>query len=90
MVQVEGPGHLAALCRRDRFEPFLAVLASVYCGLSPLVISANTHRIWLVILPQAKLTWPGSDATFGFWQAVVISLWTVATLAATTGSASAG
>ena len=31
-------------------------------------------------LPQAKLTWLGSAATFGFWQAVVISLRTVATL----------
>ena len=31
-------------------------------------------------LPQAKLTWPGSETTFGFWQAVVISLCTVATL----------
>jgi hypothetical protein len=48
--------------------------------LSPLVINANTHKIWSVVLAQAKLTWPGSDATFGFWQAVVISLWTVATL----------
>ena len=49
-------------------------------GLSPLVIKANTHKIWLVVFPQAKLIWPGSDATLGFWQAVVISLWTVATL----------
>ena len=45
-----------------------------------LVISANTHRIWLVSLPQAKLTWLGSETTFGFWQAVAISLFTVATL----------
>src|SRR6266853_302029 len=61
-------------------SPCLPVLASVNCGLSPLVISANTHRIWLVAFAQAKLTCPGSEATLGFWQAVVISLWTVATL----------
>src|SRR5260370_8303358 len=61
-------------------SPCLPVLASVNCGLSPLVISANTHRIWLVVFPQAKLTCPGSEATLGFWQAVVISLCTVATL----------
>ncbi len=50
-------------------------------GLSPLVISAKTHRIWLVSFAQAKLTWSGSEATFGFWHAVVISPWTTATLA---------
>src|ERR1017187_7665612 len=61
-------------------RPFLPVWASVYFGLSVLVISAKTHRIWLVVFPQAKLTWPGSDATFAFWQAVVISPCTVATL----------
>src|SRR5712691_12957664 len=61
-------------------SPCLPVFASVNCGLSPLVISANTHRIWLVVFSQAKLTCPGSEATLGFWQAVVISLWTVATL----------
>ena len=30
---------------------------------------------------QAKLTWPGSDTTSGFWHALAISAWTVATLA---------
>ena len=30
--------------------------------------------------PQAKLTWLGSEATLGFWQAVVIWLRTVVTL----------
>src|ERR1700736_3190144 len=61
-------------------SPFRPVFASVNCGLSALVIRANTHRIWLVVFPQAKLTCPGSEATLGFWQAVVISLCTVATL----------
>ena len=32
-------------------------------------------------LAQAKSTWSGSEATFGFWQAVVISFCTSATLA---------
>ena len=68
-------------------SPCLPVLASANCGLSPLVINANTHRIWLVALPQAKLTCPGSEATLGFWQAVVISLCTVATLGGHEGSA---
>src|SRR5215470_8713890 len=62
-------------------RPCRPVLLSVKFGLLPLVISEKTHRIWLVDLSQAKLTWLGSDATFGFWQAVVISFWTVATLA---------
>ena len=31
-------------------------------------------------LSQAKLTWFGSETTLGFWQAVVISFWTTATL----------
>src|SRR6266446_10364660 len=61
-------------------SPCLPVFASVNCGLLPLVINANTHRIWLVFFPQAKLTCPGSEATLGFRQAVVISLCTVATL----------
>src|SRR4029077_18537442 len=61
-------------------RPLPPLFASLYCGLLPLVISAKTQRIWLVSLPQAKLTWPGSEATLGFWQAVVIWLWTVATL----------
>src|SRR5579859_3587931 len=29
-------------------RPCRPVFASVYCGLLPLVIRANTHRIWLV------------------------------------------
>ena len=49
-------------------------------ALLPLVISENTHRIWLVSLPQAKLTCAGSDATLGFLQAVSIWLCTLATL----------
>ena len=32
-------------------------------------------------LAQAKLIWPGSDVTSGFWQAVVISACMVGTLA---------
>ena len=52
----------------------------MYWGLSPLVISANTHRICFVSFPQAKLTWAGSEAMLGFWQAVSIWLCTVATL----------
>ena len=58
----------------------MPVLVSAKFGLSPLVISENTHRIWLVALSQAKLTWLGSETTLGFWQAVVISFWTTATL----------
>src|SRR5262249_1222038 len=59
-------------------SPFLPVLASAYPGSLLLVSSANTQRIWLVSASQAKLTWPGSDTTFGFRQAVVIWLVTVA------------
>ena len=66
-------------------RPCLPVLESVKFGLLPLVISAKTHRIELVVLPQAKLTWLGSDATLGFSQAVVICCWTVATLAGQEG-----
>src|ERR1700722_9067328 len=62
-------------------SPWRPVLASLKFGLSPLVISENTHRIWLVSFPQAKLTWFGSETMFGFWQAVLISLCTTATLA---------
>ena len=62
-------------------RPCRPVLVSVKFALSPLVISENTQRIWLVVLPQAKLTWFGSEATLGFWQAVVISFCTSATLA---------
>ena len=43
-------------------------------------MSANTHKIWLVSLPQAKLTCAGSDATLEFLQAVSIWLCTLATL----------
>ena len=46
----------------------------------PLVSSAKTHRICWVDFAQAKLSWLGSAATFGFSQAVVISAWTRATL----------
>ena len=46
-----------------------------------LVSSAKTHRTWRVDLAQAKLTWPGSETTSGFWQALATSAWTVATLA---------
>src|SRR5215472_14238736 len=61
-------------------RPCLPVLGSLYWGLSPLVISAKTHRICRVSLPQAKLTWAGSEAMLGFWHAVSIWLCTVATL----------
>src|SRR5579875_15509 len=62
-------------------SPFLPVLASLNAGSSALVSNEKTHRIWLVSLPHAKLTWSGSDATLGFWHAVAISLFTTATLA---------
>src|SRR5215831_17356106 len=61
-------------------RPCLPVLGSLYWGLLPLVISAKTHRICLVSFPHAKLTWAGSEAMLGFWQAVSIWLCTVATL----------
>ena len=61
-------------------SPFLPLCESAKLGLLPLVISENTQRIWLVVFPQAKLTWPGSEAAFGFWQAVAISACTVGTL----------
>src|SRR5271155_3574754 len=62
-------------------RPCRPVLVSLKFGLSPLVINEKTHRIWLVDFPQAKLTWLGSETTLGFWQAVLISLCTTATLA---------
>src|SRR5271165_21713 len=62
-------------------SPFLPFDESVNAGLSPLVSSEKTHKICLVAFAQAKLTWLGSDATFGFWQATEISACTVATLA---------
>src|SRR6516225_2042031 len=62
-------------------SPCRMVLLSAKFGLSPLVISEKTHRIWLVDFPQAKFTWLGSETTLGFWQAVLISFWTRATLA---------
>src|SRR5215470_509039 len=61
-------------------RPCRPVLGSLYWGLFPLVISAKTHRICFVSFPQAKLTWAGSEAMLGFWHAVSIWLWTVATL----------
>src|SRR5215475_7619897 len=61
-------------------RPCLPVFASLNLALLPLVISENTHRIWLVSLPQAKLTCAGSDATLGFLQAVSIWLCTLATI----------
>src|ERR1700691_247754 len=62
-------------------RPCRPVLVSLKFGLSPLVINENTHRIWLVDFPQAKLTWLGSETTLGFWQALLISFCTTATLA---------
>src|SRR5579863_7350499 len=62
-------------------RPFRPDFGSAKLGLFPLVISANTQSTCDVPFPQAKLTWLGSDATFGFWQAVVISLCTTDTLA---------
>src|SRR5580704_3892967 len=62
-------------------RPCRPVLVSLKLGLSPLVINENTHKIWLVDFPQAKLTWLGSETTLGFWQAVLISFCTTATLA---------
>ena len=54
---------------------------STKLGLSPLVSRAKTQRTAWVDLPQAKLSWLGSAATFEFWQAWVISVCTWATLA---------
>src|ERR1700689_1734018 len=62
-------------------RPCRPVLVSLKFGLSPLVINENTHKIWLVDFPQAKLTWLGSETTLGFWQALLISFCTTATLA---------
>src|SRR5262249_57603958 len=50
-------------------------------GLLRVVRRENTHRICWVSFAQAKLTWLGLDATFGFWQAMDIWLRTFATLA---------
>src|SRR5262249_35036358 len=61
-------------------RPFLPFEGSVKPGLLPLVSSENTHKICRVSFPQAKLTWLGSDATFGFWQAIAIWPRTFATL----------
>src|SRR6516225_697568 len=61
-------------------RPCRPVLASLYWGLLPLVISAKTHRICFVSFAQAKLSWAGSEAMLGFWQAASIWLCTVATL----------
>src|SRR5215471_8536868 len=60
-------------------RPFLPLDLSRKSGLSWLVSSENTHRICLVVFAHAKLTWLGSDTTFGFWQATVISACTRAT-----------
>src|SRR5712691_11407856 len=62
-------------------RPLRPVAASVKAGSSPLVSSAKTHKTLRVSWPQAKLTWPGSEATFGFWHATSICCLTVATLA---------
>src|ERR1700677_3537662 len=62
-------------------RPCRPVFVSLKFGLSPLVINENTHKIWLVDFPQAKLTWLGSETTLGLWQAVLISFCTTATLA---------
>src|SRR5580658_2151470 len=62
-------------------RPFRPDFGSAKLGLFPLVMSANTHSTWDVPFPQAKLTWLGSDATLGFWQALVISPCTTDTLA---------
>jgi hypothetical protein len=55
--------------------------ASPKSGLPPLVRSAKTQRIERVSGAQAKLTWPGSEATSGFLQAVAVWVVIVATLA---------
>jgi hypothetical protein len=62
-------------------RPFLPLEVSVKPGSLWLVSSEKTHRTCCVSFAQAKLTWAGSDTTFGFWQAVVISFRTVVTLA---------
>ncbi len=49
-------------------------------GLLPLVSNAKIHRICLLPTAQAKFSWPGSDLTSVFWQAVVTSAWTRVTL----------
>src|SRR3984893_426379 len=61
-------------------RPCRPVFGSLNWLLLPLVMRAKTHRIWLVSLPQAKLTCAGSDATLEFLQAVSIWLCTLATL----------
>ena len=61
-------------------RPLRPVVESTKPGLLPLVSSAKTHRIGWVDFAQAKFSWLGSAATFGFSQAVVISAWTWATL----------
>ena len=79
-MHVERPRHRATLRRGDRLEPTRPLLASRKFGLLPLAIRENTHKIWFVDWPHAKLTWFGSEATLGFWQAVVIWFLTTATL----------
>src|ERR1700729_3713831 len=61
-------------------RPIRPDFASPKSGLPPLVMSANTQRICRVADAQAKLTWPGSEATSGFLQAVAASAVPVATL----------
>ena len=62
-------------------RPIRPVARSAKLGLLWLVSSANTHKIGRVARAQAKLTWPGSDRTSGFWQAISVWPWTTATLA---------